>query len=212
MRRGRFITFEGGEAAGKSTQIEHLASALRDAGETVVLTREPGGTPGAEAIRHALLGGAVRPLGPLAEAACFAAARADNVDQIILPALRSGRHVISDRFGDSSRAYQRAAGEGTVERLQRIAIGAAVPDLTIIVDVPPDVALSRLRSRGNGTDRFEGEKAEEFEARRDRFLQIARDEPRRCAVVDGARSMDDVRDEIAALVSERLGLSLADAR
>src|ERR1700758_2915134 len=163
--RGRFITFEGGEGTGKSTQAASLAERLRSMGIGVVLTREPGGSPGAEIIRHVILSGAAKPLGPDAEAILFAAARDDHITTTIEPALAGGRWVISDRFADSTRVYQGALGHVDpllLGGLHRITVGKLRPDLTFILDLPPEVGLERARARRGeqNADRFEAESLE----------------------------------------------------
>src|SRR5215216_6342451 len=163
--RGRFITFEGGEGTGKSTQAAILAERLKTYGLGVILTREPGGSPGAEAIRHVVLSGAAQPLGSHAEAILFAAARDDHVRQLIRPALESGRWVVCDRFADSTRIYQGVLGNvdpRVIRSLERIAVGDTRPDITCILDVPPELGLKRASlRRGRGTaDRFEAETLE----------------------------------------------------
>lgn len=208
---GRFITFEGGEGAGKSTQIRRLAAQLREAGHTVVITREPGGTPVAEGIRKVLLGGFAKSLGAEAEALLFAAARADHVDRLIRPALASGDWVLSDRFIDSTHAYQGAAGgvdEELLVALDRLAIGRTRPNLTFILDLPPAVGLDRLAKRlaatGDVPDRFEGEEITLHERRRAAYLEIARREPERCIVIDAERSEGDVAEDVWRAVASRL--------
>src|SRR6266540_3078327 len=158
--RGRFITFEGGEGTGKSTHAALLAQRLRALGLKVLLSREPGGSPGAEIIRHVLLSGAAKPFGPHAEAILFAAARDDHIRNTILPALTRGRWVISDRFTDSTRVYQGSLGSvdaKLIQGLERITVGDLKPDLTFILDVPADVGLARTKKRRGGevADRFE---------------------------------------------------------
>lgn len=208
LRRGRFITFEGGEGAGKSTQMKRLAAALAERGIAVVETREPGGTPDAEAIRSFILSGRARPLGGGGEAVLFAAARADHVDRVIRPALARGAFVLSDRFTDSTRAYQGADGVDTalLDGLETLAVGETRPDLTVILDLPAETGLARAAARrGAGdADRFEGETIAKHEARRRIFLEIAAREPGRCAVIDATRGVDDVAAEIWQVVSERL--------
>src|SRR5215470_20343817 len=148
--QGRFITFEGGEGTGKSTQATKLAERLKAHGLGVVLTREPGGSAGAEAIRHVLLSGAAQPLGPHAEAILFAAARADHLRQTIKPALEAGAWVISDRFADSTRIYQGVLGNveaRLIARLEKLTVGELTPDLTIILDVAPEIGLKRAQER-----------------------------------------------------------------
>lgn len=207
--RGRFITFEGGEGTGKSTQSKRLAAALEGLGAKVVLTREPGGSPTAEAIRTLLLSGRARPLGVLGEAYLFAAARIDHVAELIEPSLVAGTHVICDRFADSSRVYQGVAGglsTEVVDELVDAAIGRTIPDLTIVIDVPVEVGLARVHHRAAGADRFESDAVAVHEARRQGFLALAGRFPERCVVVDGSRDKDVVSAEILALVTHRFGL------
>ncbi len=163
--RGKFITFEGGEGTGKSTQAGLLVHKLESLGLSVLLTREPGGSPGAEIIRHVLLSGAAKPLGADAEAMLFAAAREDHVRCTIAPALAAGKWVVCDRFADSTRVYQGALGQvdrRLIKGLERVSIGDLLPDLTLILDVPVDVALERraLRRGDAAPDRFEAENVE----------------------------------------------------
>lgn len=210
-RRGRFISFEGGEGAGKSSQVTRLAERLRGLGHDVVVTREPGGSPGAEAVRHVLLSGAVEAFGPLAEAVLFAAARADHVDQTIRPALEAGRWVICDRFLDSTRIYQGLDGAVSAEMvglLEDVAVGGCMPDLTVLLDIPVEVGLKRadLRRGAATADRFESEGAEIHEKRRRAFLTLARVEPDRFVVVDAAHDPTTVADAIWYAVRQRLGL------
>jgi dTMP kinase len=210
--RGAFITFEGGEGAGKSTQIARLAAALRaESGRAVCVTREPGGSPRAEEIRAALLGGVAKPYGPFAEALLFCAARIDHLDRLIRPALGRGETVLCDRFIDSTRAYQGAAGglePGIVHALERVVVGPTRPDLTLILDLPPEAGLARAAGRGaragQGADRFEAEGLDFHVRLREAFLAIARAEPARCAVVDAARDPDAVEAAIRAAVTARL--------
>ncbi len=204
---GRFVTFEGGEGAGKSTQIARLADHLSAAGVRVVRTREPGGTPGAEAVRRVLLAGGARRFGPSAEALLFAAARADHVDRLIRPALSSGAWVLCDRFLDSTRVYQGTAGvdAALLAALEQVALAGLVPDLTIVLDVPAAVGLARAVARGgDGPDRFETDPLAEQEARRQAFLAIARQEPARCVVVDASAGPDAVAAAVWEAVRIRL--------
>ncbi|MEP9353467.1 dTMP kinase [Xanthobacter sp. KR7-65] len=215
MSRGRLITFEGGEGTGKSTQARRLAVALRALGHEVVETREPGGSPGAEAVRHVLLSGGAEPFGPAAEALLFAAARSDHVDTLIRPALAQGRIVVCDRFIDSTRVYQGAVGAvdaALLNALEAMAAGDCRPDLTLVLDVPPEIGLARAATRGKGAvaDRFEREGADYHAAVRAAFLDRAAADPGRCAVVDASADPDAVADAIAAIVAARLGLG-ADA-
>jgi dTMP kinase len=202
---GLFVTFEGGEGAGKSTQIRRLADQLRRRGHDVLMTREPGGSPGAEAVRHVLLSGAAEEFGVRMEAILFAAARNDHVEEVIRPALESGAIVLCDRFIDSSRVYQGVTGNlepDYIEALQRVAINGVVPDCTLILDLPAEVGLKRARKRGanSAPDRFEREEIETHEKRREAYLEIAEAEPERCQVVNAERSEDEIADEIFAIV------------
>jgi dTMP kinase len=205
-RRGVFITFEGGEGSGKSTQAQRLAERLKLRGHEVVLTREPGGTPGAEAIRHLLLSGIAKPLGTEAETFMFAAARDDHVNNLIRPALERGAWVVCDRFIDSTRVYQGALGnvdQRIIRALERLVVGDAKPDLTLILDVPPEVGLARAGARGDASDRFEAEHIEYHRQLRQAYLHIAEQEPDRCVVIDGTPSADAIAVRIWMLVSER---------
>ena len=208
--RGRFLTLEGGEGAGKSAQARRLAFALRERGRRVTLTREPGGSPHAEALRQILLSGEAVRFGAGAEALLFSAARIDHIDTTIEPALARGEWVISDRFADSTRAYQGAAGRldtSFIRRLEQVAVGDRRPDLTLILDLPPEQGLARANARrgAEAADRFEREGLSFHRALRDAFLQIAREEPARCVVVDAGRSEPEVAEAIWATVVERFG-------
>lgn len=208
MGRGRFITFEGGEGAGKSTQLRRLAERLTAAGRTVVSTREPGGSPGAEAIRGLLLTGAVDRWSPVSETLLMYAARRDHIERVIAPALARGDWVLCDRFADSTRAYQGAAGGAPadlIRALEQQTLDDAWPDLTLVVDLPVDVGLARSMERENAEVRFEAKGATFHERLRRRFLEIAAEEPARCAVIDGTGSREAVADAIWGAVSERLG-------
>ncbi|MEF2074342.1 dTMP kinase [Consotaella aegiceratis] len=209
---GFFITFEGGEGSGKTTQIERLAEHLRAKGRTVVTTREPGGSPGADALRYVILSGAAEALGAGAEAVLFAAARADHVARLIAPALREGAIVISDRFHDSTRVYQGLAESvepSLLRSLERAVLDGVYPDLTIILDIPAEEGLARAtaRRKTEAADRFEKEDVAIHEARRQAFLEIAREEPARCVVVDARKPVDRIAAEIAALADERIAES-----
>jgi dTMP kinase len=207
--RGKFITFEGGEGTGKSTQAAMLVSRLESLGLGVQLTREPGGSPGAEIIRHVLLSGAAKALGADVEAMLFAAARDDHVRCTILPALQSGRWVVCDRFADSTRVYQGALGrvdQKLLNVLERVSVGELSPDLTVILDLPVQAGLERAKlRRGNAeADRFEGEGAEFHEKLREAYLAIAAREPDRCVVVDAGAAKEAVASAIWEVVQTRL--------
>ncbi|ACM26617.1 dTMP kinase [Agrobacterium sp. SHOUNA12C] len=210
---GLFVSFEGGEGAGKSTQIRRLAAWLRELGHDVLVTREPGGSPGAEAVRHVLLSGAAEMFGTRMEAILFAAARNDHVEEIIRPALAHGTIVLCDRFMDSSRVYQGITGNlepDFIEALQRVAVNGVVPDCTLILDIPAELGLERARKRASADaapDRFEKEELQTHEKRREAFLDIAARDPDRCHVVDAQRGEDVIADEIAAIIEKRLSLA-----
>ncbi len=212
--RGLFITFEGGEGAGKSTQVERLSRRLRGMGRETVLTREPGGSPRAERIRASILGGEGKGFGPFAEALMFSAARADHLETVIRPALARGAVVVCDRFADSTRAYQGSRGEvdpSLLLALERVVVGPTRPDLTLILDVPAEIGLRRAAARRQEgrqrADRFEQEDIG-FHARlREAFLAIARAEPDRCVVLDARGDPDTIAENVWAAVRERLGLA-----
>jgi dTMP kinase len=206
--RGRFITFEGGEGSGKSTQIKTLAERLNGAELRSIVTREPGGSPGAEIIRHLLLSGMGKLLGPEAETLLFAAARDDHVHAVINPALDQGIWVLCDRFFDSTRAYQGRLGKvepGVLNALQRVTIGDLKPDLTIILDVPVEIGMQRAAARrGAGApDRFEAEDLKFHEGLRDAYRQIAAAEPQRCVLVDANAASGVVAARVWTAVRDR---------
>lgn len=203
-RAGRFITLEGGEGAGKSTQARRLAARLAGAGRAVLVTREPGGTPGAERIRELLLGHG--PWDPVAEAMLHFAARREHLVRTIRPFLAAGGWVISDRFADSTLAYQGAQGlaREVWARLADLALQGFAPDLTLMLDLPVDEGMRRAAAR-SGADRYERMGADFHEKVRAGFLGIAAREPGRCAIVDAGRDPDAVAAEIARIARERLG-------
>ena len=208
MTRGRFITFEGGEGAGKSTQLKRLAERLRARGLEVVATREPGGSPGAEAIRELVLNGAADRWSPVTETLLMYAARRDHIERVIAPALARRAWVVCDRFADSTRAYQ-GAGGGTdpalIAALESQVLGEARPDLTLIFDIAPEAGLERAQARG-GEMRFESKGLAFHQRLRQGFLAIAEAEPERCARIDAAGSMEAVEAAVWAAVAARLGL------
>ena len=201
-RSGLFVTLEGGEGVGKSTQIGLLSDRLRAEGHDVLATREPGGSVKAETIRALLLSGAVAPFGTGAEAILFAAARLDHLQHTIRPALVNGTHVLCDRFADSTRAYQGALGavpEAAIMALERIAVGPTKPDLTLILALPAPLGLARARARRHGTtgpDRFEREEQLFHRKLRQVFRDIAAGDPARCLVIDADRDIDAVAASI----------------
>jgi dTMP kinase len=225
LKRGLFITFEGGEGVGKSTQVRRLADSLKADGLDVLTTREPGGSAGAEAVRHVLLSGAAEPLGPRMEAVLFAAARSDHVEQVIRPAVEAGRIVLCDRFMDSSRVYQGVTGgldPAFMTALERVTVNGMRPHLTIVLDIEPAEGLRRASARrgeGEGADRYEKEDVAMHRRRREAFLAIARAEPDRCVVLDAGRSADAVardvldiaRQVIAARATGDIDVPLAEA-
>jgi dTMP kinase len=207
VAQGRFITLEGGEGAGKSTQGRRLAERLRSRGLEVTLTREPGGSLGAEAIRELLVTGATDRWSPMTEALLMYAARRDHIERTIAPALAAGTWVVSDRFADSTRAYQGAGGGAPasfIQALERYVVGETRPDLTLILDLSVDVGLARAAARPEAQTRFEA-KGEDFHRRlREGFLAIARVEADRCAVIDGGEDADAVEAAIWRVVQSRL--------
>jgi dTMP kinase len=215
--RGRFITFEGGEGTGKSTQAALLAERLTSLGIGVVLTREPGGSPGAEIIRHVLLAGVAKPLGAEAEALLFAAARDDHVRSTIAPALKRGAWVICDRFIDSTRVYQGRLGQldpKFIRALERVTVGDLKPDLPLVLDLPAETGLARAgKRRGAKTaaDRFEAEALTFHKDLREAYRVLAAAEPDRCMLIDAAEPKEKVADRIWKAVSERLDPATAPA-
>jgi dTMP kinase len=209
MSKGKFISFEGGEGAGKSTQARLLADALRARGIEPVLTREPGGTPGAEAIRGLLLGTEGEGWNARAEALLFAAARSDHVERLILPALAQGKWVLCDRFVDSSRAYQGGAGglsDADVMALHGLGSGGLLPDLTLLIEIAPDEAAKRLSARDLGNpDRIGGRDAAYHAKVAAAFAQFAAQEPARFARIDGNGSADVTHALIMAALDPMLG-------
>jgi dTMP kinase len=203
---GRFITLEGGEGVGKSTQLNALAGALRARGLDVLTTREPGGSPGAEAIRSLLLDGSDDGWGPEAEALLFAAARTDHLDKVIRPALQAGRWVLSDRFVDSSLAYQGVAGGLGLEAVRRVnsfGIGDWFPDRTLVLVSPEGAARARTRD-GAGSDRIGRRSTAYHDSVEAGFRTIAAEEPDRVRLVDASGSPDEVTDRLLAAIADLL--------
>ena len=204
--RGKFITFEGIEGVGKSTNIDHLAGIIESHGHDVLKTREPGGTPIAEDIRGLLKEHGDEPMPDAAELLLMFAARAINVSNTIRPALEKGTWVVSDRFTDSTRAYQgggRGLSREDIDRLADLVHGDVQPDLTILLDAPVETALQRAGRRGD-PDRFEVEEATFFARVRDTYLEMAEQEPERFVVVDVARNLDAVRHDIGEIAARLL--------
>ncbi len=209
MTAGRFITLEGGEGAGKSTQVEQLCEALRQHGVEVTATREPGGSDGAEAIRALLVRGDTERWDPLTETLLHFAARHDHYVRTIAPALARGAWVVSDRFADSTMAYQGyglGVDRDVLQQLYETVLGDFAPDLTIVLDLPVDVGLKRASARG-GDDRYERMDLSFHQRLRDGFLAIAASEPKRCAVIDAAADADAVGAAILDLVIARLDVA-----
>lgn len=212
--RRRFITFEGGEGAGKSTQVELLAGRLRAYDFDVVTTREPGGSPHAESLRDLILSGQAKQFGAFAETTLFSAARIDHLRTTIDPALARGSWVLCDRFLDSTRAYQGALGNldpRILRAMERVVVGDSMPGLTFLLDLPPEEGLrrARMRSRGETPDRFESEEIDYHRSLRHAFLDIAAKEPERIRVIDGLMTADRVADAIWTEVINTYGLDAA---
>ncbi|TVQ31553.1 MAG: dTMP kinase [Wenzhouxiangella sp.] len=205
--RGRLITLEGGEGAGKSSAVSCMAEWLRAQGRQVVVTREPGGTAAAERIRAVLLDPETGDIEPLTEALLMFAARSENLAQVIRPALAAGQDVICDRFTDASRAYQgggREMGMAAIDALAELVHPDIVPDLTLVLDVPVAVGMSRVGGRGQSPDRFERTRSDFLERVRNSYLALAEAEPERIALIDASLSIDQVHRQIIALLEERL--------
>lgn len=206
---GLFITFEGTEGCGKSTQIDALAARLQQEGKSVFQTREPGGTPLGEAIRNLLQHDAAgKDMTPEAELLLFTASRAQLTRERILPALAEGQIVLCDRFMDSTTVYQgvaRKIDSDTVSQINHFALGSALPDLTILIDIDPEIGMTRVRSRGDGQlDRMEREAIEFFQAVRKGYLKVAAAEPDRFLVLDGSGSIDALQEQIWDAVKVQL--------
>ncbi|HUK00037.1 MAG TPA: dTMP kinase [Stellaceae bacterium] len=211
LRRGRFITFEGGEGAGKSTQLRRLVEKLQAAGITALATREPGGAPGAEEIRKLLVEGEPERWDPVSEALLMVAARRVHLTATIGPALARGEWVVSDRFADSTIAYQGSAGgvkREELEALHRLIAGDFAPDLTLILDLPVAEGLARAKLRSGSETRFERKDRAFHEKLRQGFLEIARREPQRCVVIDAVQGVDAVHEAVLAAVRERLKVKI----
>lgn len=206
---GRFITLEGGEGGGKSTQARRLAAMLEPNVDEVLLTREPGGSAGAEQIRGLLVDGEINRWDAITETCLHFAARRDHLANLVLPALARNAWVISDRFADSTMAYQ-GYGHGVdrqaIADLYRICVGSLKPDLTLILDLPVETGLERAAGRGDGEDRYERMDVAFHKRLRQGFLEIAALDPARCVVIDAARGEDEVHGQIIAAVRERMAL------
>jgi dTMP kinase len=207
VETGRLITFEGGEGAGKSTQVSILVERLRNAGRHAIATREPGGSPAAEDIRETLLSGEVKQFGPFAEALLFSIARQDHIDTVISDALARGQWVVCDRFLDSTRAYQGVTGgvpAPVISALERLTLHGVMPNLTIVLDIPVEEGLARMARRRGAPDRFESQDISQHERIRKAFLDIAEEEPGRCVVIDARKPEALVAEDVWEAVAERL--------
>ena len=204
MSRGCFITLEGGEGTGKSTQTARLADRLRRAGLEVVATREPGGSPGAEEIRALLVSGAVDRWSAVTETLLLYAARADHLQRVIRPALDRGAWVVCDRFADSTRAYQQGVAPSLLGALEKEVVDGDRPALTLVFDLPAEDGLARVAARGEGATRFEARNAEFHGRLRAAFLEIARADPKRCTVIDARPRPEAVEVAVWAAVQARL--------
>ncbi len=206
MEKGLFITLEGIDGSGKSTQANALGEALNKNGDIAILTREPGGSVGAELIRKLLVEGDPNRWSPETEMLLFTAARRDHFEKTIRPALERGKIVISDRFADSTRVYQGATRgdlRALVDQLHQLMIGYE-PDLTLIIDVDPQESLARGLARGSGEDRFEDFGLDFQKKLRQGFLKLGNDFDKRCKIIDGTRSVEDISSEILTLVYNKL--------
>lgn len=212
MERGLFITLEGGEGSGKSTQIKLLKTGLEAVGQDVVVTREPGGAPGAEQIRTLLVDGPAERWDPVTEALLHYAARREHLRQTVIPALETGKWVICDRFADSTMAYQgygHGLGRDWILALHKAVVADLAPDLTLILDMPVEEGLARAAARGSGGDRYENMDLKFHHRLREGFLDIARREPDRCVVINAANPINEVQAAIRQIVNTRLGIEIA---
>ena len=213
VKPGKLITLEGGEGAGKSTQLARLAAALQQSGLSVVTTREPGGSPAGERIRKLLVEGEPGSMAPMTEALLHFAQRAEHIEKTIRPALARGAWVVCDRFADSTMAYQgygHGLGRAPIQSLCRLVCGDLVPALTLIFDVPVEIGLARAASRRGVETRYERMDASFHERLRRGFLDIAKREPKRCAVIDAAREVDAVTAEMLKTVGRRLRVKFSN--
>lgn len=211
MRPGVFISFEGGEGCGKSTQTALLCKAFESADLPFISTREPGGSKGAEKIRQLLVSGDVDSWDADTETVLFYAARMDHMNRMVKPAMAEGKHVICDRFVDSTRVYQ-GVGKGIapqfIEMLHHLTLGNVMPELTIICDIDPQIGLKRAHARQDNETRFESMELDFHQRIRNGFLSIAKDEPVRCVVLDASHDIKSLHEEIISLINKRFGFSL----
>lgn len=209
MSGGLFITFEGGEGVGKSTQVRRLAARLQAAGQEVVVTREPGGSPGAEAIRNLVLNGSADRWSPVTETLLMYASRRDHIERTLRPALDRGAVVLCDRYADSTRAYQGAAGgadPGLISALETFILEDVRPDRTLVFDMDPELGLARALGRPDAEARFESKGLDFHRRLREGFLAIARGEPGRCRIVDASGEPDAVEGRVLAALSDLVNL------
>jgi dTMP kinase len=210
MTTARFVTFEGGEGAGKSTQVKLLASALRRSGIEALSTFEPGGSPGGEAIRALLVNGEIDRWNPLSEVLLHYAARHEHLERLVKPALARGQWVLCDRFADSTLAYQGygAGVEGSViDKIRRVVLGSFAPDLTFVLDIPLEEGRARLARRDGADSRYERMNSEFHERVRQGYLEIARHEPERCVVLESSGASPEMtHSHICEIVSRRFGV------
>jgi dTMP kinase len=208
---GKFITFEGGEGAGKSTQILRLAEILEDNNAPVLTTREPGGSPAAEQIRELILNSQSGAWDPISEALLMFAARREHVERKIMPALKSGKTVLCDRFSDSTMAYQGYAGgmgREAVNQLYKLVLGEFKPDLTIIFDLPVELSIKRRLDRGQSSDRFENKGIDFHQKLSAAFRDIAKREPQRCTLIDASMDVEKVTVAIVKIVEAQFDVTL----
>lgn len=209
MARGLFITLEGGEGGGKTTQAKRLADWLTDKGHTVVTSREPGGTPGAMDLRHLLLTGDPDRWLPISELLMYSAARYDHVERLLRPALEEGKIVVCDRFFDTTATYQgdaRGLPKEDISFLRNLVAKGMTPDLTLILDLPAELAIERSGGKHLGEDRFERTPMDFHFKAHAAFRQLAVDEPERCVIIDATQPLDDVTQAIFKAVEDRLKL------
>ncbi|MCE3233284.1 MAG: dTMP kinase [Rickettsiaceae bacterium] len=212
MNPGKFITFEGGEGGGKSTQSKLLVESFQKSGYDIIHTREPGGTEGAESIRELLVTGEVNRWSPITETLLHLSARQDHITKLILPALQAGKHVISDRFSDSTMCYQgygHMLGNGIINQLHNLTIGTFKPDLTIILDIAIDTGIDRAVKRRGLENRYERMDKSFHERVQNGFREIARQEPGRCVLIDASGTIKDIHKQIIDTANEKLGLGLS---
>jgi dTMP kinase len=212
MSGGLFISFEGGEGVGKSTQVRRLAARLEASGHEVVVTREPGGSPGAEAIRNLVLNGSADRWIPVTETLLMYASRRDHIERTLRPALDRGAVVLCDRYADSTRAYQGAAGgadPGLIQALETFILEDVRPDRTLVFDLDPELGLARALGRPDAEARFESKGLDFHRRLRAGFLAIARDEPERCRIVDASGDPDTVEARVLEALQDLPGLEVA---